>query len=81
MAPSAPGQPIGDGDEVIMSGARALGMQDANPEEIVDRIMYIASAIRQREDLGDWTDFPYDATQRQAIIAAEKALIAMRGQE
>jgi len=81
MAPSAPGQPAGGGDEAIMSGARALGMEGANPEQIVDRILTIEQAIKDREYTGDWSQFPYDPAQRQAILGAAQALRQLQGQE
>jgi hypothetical protein len=81
MAPSAPGQPAGGGDEAIMSGARAIGMEGADPEQIVDRILTIEKAIKDREYTGDWSQFPYDAAQRQAILGAAQALRQLQGQE
>jgi hypothetical protein len=81
MAPSAPGQPSGGGDEAIMSGARAIGMEGADPEQIVDRILTIEEAIKAREYTGDWSQFPYDPAQRQAILAAAQALRQLQGQE
>jgi len=80
MAPGASGQQ-GGGDEAIMAGARALGMQDEDPEKIVDRILNIEEAIKSREYTGDWSGFPYDAAQRQAILGAAQALRQLQGQE
>ena len=78
MQPSTGGE--GGGDEVIMAGAKVLGMSDVDVQSesevqsLVERILNVEEAIKSRTRDNDWRDFPYDAAQREAIMRAAEEL-------
>lgn len=82
-AGAAPAPQGGDEDAQIMSAAKVFGMGADNPEALVNKIMDTADAIRYRQETlgGDFTDFPYDAVQRDAIMRAADALESRIRQE